>query len=106
MKQNDWIVIGVCGVFAIGMVVVALTQARTPETPAKPTVVPTAKVEIPAPALTMANGLPGGSDQQGGGGGGSLAGGGAPGGGPGGGLSSTSDAGGKGGLGFSTTEGR
>lgn len=80
MKQNDWIVLGVCGVFSIAMVIIAFTQARTPEVAPAATVVDVSAVKVQAPAIPYTNGLPQPSGQggQGGPGGGGAVGRGGP----------------------------
>lgn len=69
MKQNDWIIIGVCGVLSLGAAIYFITQAPQPQTPPKPTPVPTADVSIPKTPVTFQVGLPQPAGQQGGGGG-------------------------------------
>jgi hypothetical protein len=74
MKQNDWIVLGVCGVFSIAMVIIAFTQARTPEVAPAATVVDISAAKVQAPAIPYTNGLPQPSNQSGPGGGGGTVG--------------------------------
>jgi hypothetical protein len=68
LGQNDWIIIGVAGVLALGTAIALYFTKPEPQAIPAPTPVDLGAAQLPATGVVMANSLPGGGNQGGRGG--------------------------------------